>query len=250
MRSKAIQLEAPPAEEPPGTPAGDLPRMPGSAGAQNSSGRKTRKKLPRTFSRKRKPVLDRFLTMPEPSGEHLLHLRRESLAFSRADVSRLLRVARNTVWDWESGYRDPPFSAFLSLWMLADVCRHASEWPLELPDARNAGAAQPASHVTSLAVAPPSMSSMVQLSQRRARIGWRGRARDLRERMSRFSSIYNAAWLVRDSWHGSELRKQEYVWKFVQALVAELQRGEDLEALIYAVADSLSCASSGVPWQD
>jgi hypothetical protein len=71
----------------------------------------------------------------------------------------------------------------------------------------------------------------------------------VREKMLAHSAIYNAAWLVRDSWHGSPERRQERMWRFVNTLARELQRTTDYEPLVFAVADALTASTHGVPWE-
>ena len=81
------------------------------------------------------------------------------------------------------------------------------------------------------------------------RIGKRERAAALELRMLRFSDIYNAATLLRHAWLGSEARRQQCIAALAAVLVRELQQAEDIEALIYALADSLYCSPLGVPWE-
>ena len=81
------------------------------------------------------------------------------------------------------------------------------------------------------------------------RIGRRERAVRLAERMLAFSSVYQAAWLVRDSWHGRPERQAECINKMAEAVKTELERTSDREALLYAIADALYCSPLGVPWE-
>lgn len=186
-----------------------------------------RKKLPRTFDRREKSWMQPIRAIPPHTSERILELRRD-LSLSRADAARLLRVARNTVWDWETGYRSAPFSAYLALSLLAerhsvrDVQRLAAV-PLESP--------------------APRLQMLDQPKGRRAQ------AAQLRERMEKFSGIYNAAWLLRDARHGVPLRRQELAWRFANALAKELLKTLDHEALLYAVADSITCSPLGLPWE-
>jgi hypothetical protein len=77
----------------------------------------------------------------------------------------------------------------------------------------------------------------------------RARAAKLRLRMAQFSRIYNAAYMVRYAQHGRPERRLEYVQKFVAVLEREIQRCEDPEALIFAVADALTAFPTGLPWE-
>ncbi|MEO8717900.1 MAG: hypothetical protein ABI423_06730 [Burkholderiales bacterium] len=64
-----------------------------------------------------------YMQIPQADGERFFELRRHVLQLSRADVARLLRVAKNTVWDWETDRRRVPFSAFFALRLIADSLR-------------------------------------------------------------------------------------------------------------------------------
>jgi len=77
----------------------------------------------------------------------------------------------------------------------------------------------------------------------------RTRAAKLRERMQCFPSIYNAAWMVRDSWHGSAHRRDECMRRLVAVFLSELKECRDVEALIFAVADAITASAHGVPWE-
>jgi hypothetical protein len=61
--------------------------------------------------------------------------------------------------------------------------------------------------------------------------------------------IYNAAALVRDAWRGSERRRAECIASLAEAVLVELQRAEDKEAVLYALADGLTCGALGCPWE-
>jgi hypothetical protein len=69
--------------------------------------------------------------------------------------------------------------------------------------------------------------------------------------MLKFHAIYNAAAMLRDSWHGSVARRLDCAMRLAQALAQEVQCGgadpETVEALLYAVADALYCSPLGVP---
>jgi hypothetical protein len=72
----------------------------------------------------------------------------------------------------------------------------------------------------------------------------------LQARMLKFSYVYNAACLLRDSWHGSAARRERCARGLADTLAKELQGGSvDHEALLYALADSLYTSPLGVPWE-
>lgn len=77
----------------------------------------------------------------------------------------------------------------------------------------------------------------------------RERAAQVRERMQRFSAIYNAGWLMRDTYFGPAQRREQYAVRFIAVLLQEMRSTRDYEALLYAVADALTCSSLGVPWE-
>ena len=82
------------------------------------------------------------------------------------------------------------------------------------------------------------------------KIGRRGRAAALEERMLQFSAIYNAATLLRHAWAGSEGRRLECARSLADAIVQALTQPEsDVEAALYALADALYCSPLGVPWE-
>jgi hypothetical protein len=81
-------------------------------------------------------------------------------------------------------------------------------------------------------------------------IGRRQRAAALEKRMLKFSGVYNAAALLRDSWHGAEERRQACAQTLADVVLQALQQPEaDVEALLYALADSLCCSPLGTPWE-
>lgn len=82
-----------------------------------------------------------------------------------------------------------------------------------------------------------------------SRWGARQRAADLRERMATFGGIYHAAWMVRYFQHGDPARRKKAAVDFCQVLMAELPKCTDPEALIFAVADSITCSPHGLPWE-
>ena len=77
----------------------------------------------------------------------------------------------------------------------------------------------------------------------------RVRAVRLRTRMLQFHTIYNAAWSVRASQHGAPDYRSRKVALFVDALRKELEDCKDEEALIFAIADSLTAFPRGAPWE-
>jgi hypothetical protein len=81
------------------------------------------------------------------------------------------------------------------------------------------------------------------------RIGKRARAAELQERMLRYSTIYNAACLLRHAWLGSDARRAECAKALADVLTMELKQAKDVEALLYSVADALYCSPHGVPWE-
>lgn len=110
------------------------------------------------------------------------------------------------------------------------------------PDAKPPG--KPPNGWSSRVPVKPSPQQPKTLSRFESR---RERAQKLRDRMSGYSNIYNAAWLVRDSQHGSAQRRQEYIDRFAEILRIELSKCSDAEALLYAVADSLTLGE--LPWE-
>jgi transcriptional regulator with XRE-family HTH domain len=77
----------------------------------------------------------------------------------------------------------------------------------------------------------------------------RVRAVKLRARMLEFNDIYNAAWFVRASDHGSPDYRAEKVVRFMKTLRLELENCRDPEALIFAIADALTAFPHGLPWE-
>lgn len=77
----------------------------------------------------------------------------------------------------------------------------------------------------------------------------RQRAARLRGRMMKFSSIYNAAWMVRHYQHTSAKPLEKAINDFCAVLAQELDHAADKEALLYAVAESLTISPYGVPWE-
>jgi hypothetical protein len=75
------------------------------------------------------------------------------------------------------------------------------------------------------------------------------RAVKLRARMLQFNGIYNAAWFVRMAEHGAPDYRAEKVARFLNALKRELENCRDPEALIFAIADSLTAFPRGLPWE-
>jgi hypothetical protein len=81
------------------------------------------------------------------------------------------------------------------------------------------------------------------------RRGRRQRAAALQARMLKHSGIYNAAAVLRDSWHGSEARRQRCARALADVVLLELERAGDVEAALYATADALTCGALGAPWE-
>jgi len=77
----------------------------------------------------------------------------------------------------------------------------------------------------------------------------RQRAAKLRGRMLKFSSIYNAAWMVRHYQHTAAKPLEKAINDFCVVLARELDQAADKEALLYAVAESLTISPYGVPWE-
>ncbi len=71
----------------------------------------------------------------------------------------------------------------------------------------------------------------------------------LRERMLKFSNIYNAAWMVRHYQRGAPQSLAGAINRFCSVLEQELEKATDNEALIYAVAESLTLSPHGMPWE-
>ena len=81
-------------------------------------------------------------------------------------------------------------------------------------------------------------------------IGRRRRAARVEARMLNHSEIYNSAALLRDSWHGSEERREECARNMALAVTQALQaKACDCEAVLYAIADSICCSPLGTPWE-
>ena len=78
----------------------------------------------------------------------------------------------------------------------------------------------------------------------------RERAAELRERMQTFSRIYNAGWLLRDSYFGPDARRREMVERFLAVMAEEARGTQDYEALLFATADAVTCGSHGCPWEE
>jgi hypothetical protein len=89
-------------------------------------------------------------------------------------------------------------------------------------------------------------STQIEPARRKGR---RGRVNELRERMRAFSAIYNAGYMVRLSYFGSEERQRDAVMELVAVMLQELRSTQDYEALLFAVADALYASPLGVPWE-
>lgn len=77
----------------------------------------------------------------------------------------------------------------------------------------------------------------------------RERANELKERMAAFSRIYNAGWMLRDSYFGPDARRLDMAERLLRTFAEELKHSEDFEACLYALADAVTCGSHGVPWE-
>ena len=77
----------------------------------------------------------------------------------------------------------------------------------------------------------------------------RARAIKLRARMLQFHNIYGAAWHVRASQHGAPDYRRRKVENFMVELRRALEHCGDDEALIFAIADSLTAFPHGLPWE-
>lgn len=75
------------------------------------------------------------------------------------------------------------------------------------------------------------------------------RAVKLRARMSKFSAIYQAAWMVRYTQHSNPEVRQAKVEMFMRTLRSAMEKCRDQEALMFAVADALTSFPYGVPWE-
>lgn len=236
LRELLREMEAPQGKEskpePIARPRPHRQRIRPAVASKPGRQKKQRAKLSRTFNRTPAPWLQAVLNLPELTADGIFRLRHDELNLSRQDAARILRVNRNTIWDWESGTRRPPFSAYLALRVLADNAKR-SVFP-----------------IVSAEAAAPDAAKLAAMLEPEGRFGASGRVRQLEARMRAFNSIYSAAWLVRDSWFGPTMRRQEKVWGLVNALVRELRETGDHEALLYALADSLTCSPHGVPWKD
>lgn len=79
--------------------------------------------------------------------------------------------------------------------------------------------------------------------------GRRERARALHARMAAFSSIYNAGYMLRDAYFATDEQRHEKAMIFIAAMLQEMRRAEDLEALLFSIADALYASPLGVPWE-
>lgn len=93
------------------------------------------------------------------------------------------------------------------------------------------------------------MLQMAAVNSAAMRNSPRQRAAQLRERMMKFSSIYNAAWMVRNYQHTAAKPLEKAINDFCIVLARELDQATDKEALLYAVAESLTSSPYGVPWE-
>ena len=94
---------------------------------------------------------------------------------------------------------------------------------------------------------PPRTSTVGRFEGRQ--LSRRERVNALEERMHTFSSIYNAGYMVRDSYFGPDARQREKVMVFLTVFVEQIGKTDDYEALLFAVADTLYRSPHGVPWE-
>jgi hypothetical protein len=95
----------------------------------------------------------------------------------------------------------------------------------------------------------PIPDDVVIPEENRGRISSRARAEALKQRMNKFRAIYQAGWIVRNTAHGDVDRRATQIYRFCEVLAHELATATDYEALIYAVAHTLTCSPYGVPWE-
>ncbi len=67
--------------------------------------------------------------------------------------------------------------------------------------------------------------------------------------MAVFSAIYSAGYMVRDRYFGADEQRQEKAMEFIAVMLQEMRQTNDLEALLFAVADALYASPLGVPWE-
>ncbi len=77
----------------------------------------------------------------------------------------------------------------------------------------------------------------------------RERSAELRERMRAFSGIYNAGYMLRDSFFGPDARRREKCEALLRVFGEELRRSDDYEAALYALADAITASPLGCPWE-
>lgn len=77
----------------------------------------------------------------------------------------------------------------------------------------------------------------------------RVRVLKLRARMSEFTAIYQAAWMVRYTQHAKPVVRQATAEAFMRTLKMEMKNCRDPEALIFAVADAITAFPYGLPWE-
>lgn len=78
----------------------------------------------------------------------------------------------------------------------------------------------------------------------------RQKALQLEERMQKFSTIYNAAWMVRHNMHGhNQDERMKAILRMWLVIFDEARKHEDPEALLYAICDAVTCNPLGLPWE-
>lgn len=91
------------------------------------------------------------------------------------------------------------------------------------------------------------------MMQEPPRLGRRQNKAAMVERMRKHHRIYNAACLLRDAWgyHDAGSGRRLNCAKALGDAVLEALREphHDIEAILYALADSLTCSPLGTPWE-
>jgi DNA-binding transcriptional regulator YiaG len=203
-------------------------------------------------TRHKPSFLDEVAAIPEPTAQDFRDLRRLALNLSREQCGKLFRLHKGTVEHWEYGRTRIPFSAYLVLHLLRESDRSRS-----LSVAREREASKPrqsekdfgsgvAEYLPRSEAAPA--SHPVPLDQQGRYVSHRERVGLLRQRMARFSSIYNAAWSMRQEAFGPEGKKRA-AEKLAAVLMRELWDCNDCEALICAVAHAQLDERFGFPWE-
>ena len=67
--------------------------------------------------------------------------------------------------------------------------------------------------------------------------------------MARCSSVYNAAYHLRDAFFMSDTQRADAARRLLVAFGEEMQRNPDFEAVLYALCDAVHASKLGVPWE-